>query len=484
MKNKLPRFIKQNQGFAAITLIGLILIIFITGSTLVILTHINNKNAIHSKKSSECLYLADGGIEKAIWEVTKDDTYAGENNTSLGTGSFSISVNNIASSRYELISTAIMPTGTLSVTKKIKAVIEKDPISRVFDYCYFINNWGWYWGHDITAYGDVRSNGRFDFVDGPRVEGNIYAGAEIDDHGTPIRGSGGDPANQHQFSEQLPMPNLQSLDYYEDKAAASSGTVVINGATVINEVYGDDAGESGNIVLVGTAAHPIEINGTVVVRGDLVIKGEVTGKGTIYTGRNIYVADNLEYKNGPATPRPTTGQTADQWVDANKDNDMVAYAARGNIILGDYTKDTHYGYGGYDQWYSDQYLFDMDADPNEDGVSERKYNWTDVETQTAITNFDNLPAGVTNFGGLASNYTTKIEGLFYTNHAWAGRTGNDVQFDGSIISKDEAIIYRSGLTFSYDERANSRYNSDPNRFIDLGLPRIRGVYLVSWQEIR
>jgi hypothetical protein len=163
---------------------------------------------------------------------------------------------------------------------------------------------------------------------------------------------------------------------------------------------------------------------------------------------------------------------------------MVAYAARGNIILGDYTKDNHYGYNGSDQWYSDQYLFDMGADPNEDGVIERNYNWTDVETQTPVTTFGNLPAGVNNYSDLASNYTSKIEGLFYTNHAWAGRSGYDVQFNGSIISKDEAIIYRSGLTFNYDERAHSRYNSDPNRFIDLGLPRVRGVYLVSWQEVR
>jgi hypothetical protein len=484
MKIKLPCLIRETRGFATITLIGLILIIFITGSTLVVLTHNNSKNLIRSKKSNECLYLADGGIEKAIWEFTKDDSYPGETNTALGTGTFSISVNNVAAGRYELFSTASMPSGPLIVAKKIKAVIEKDPVSHVFDYCYFINNWGWYWGHDITACGDVRSNGRFDFVDGPKVEGQIYAGEEIDDHGTPIRGIGGDPANQHQFAEQLPMPNLQSLDYYEAKAFASSGTVVVNGATVINKVYGDDAGESGNIVLVGTSSKPIEISGTVVIRGDLVIKGKVTGQGTIYTGRNIYIADSLEYKTAPSSPRPAQGQTKDQWVDAHKDDDLVAYAAKGNIVLGDYTKDSYFGYNGSDQWYADDYLFGMPADPNEDGVSERSYNWSDIETQTAISNFANLPSGINNFSDLSSNSANKLDGIFYTNHAWAGRTGNAVQFNGSLISKDEAIIYRNGLTFNYDERAHSRYNSDPNRFIDLGLPRVRGVYLVSWQEIR
>jgi hypothetical protein len=218
----------------------------------------------------------------------------------------------------------------------------------------------------------------------------------------------------------------------------------------------------------------------------------------------------MEYRNAPSSPRPALGQTKDQWVEANQDKDMVAYAATGSIILGDYTKDSHYGYSGSDRWYSNDYLFDMgdedvgndgipdtgDAgegdgvfdptteDLDGDGVWDHDYTWNDVQTQADITSYDNLPAGVTSFSDLASNSTTKIEGIYYTNHAWAGRTGNAVKFNGSIISKDEAIIYRNGLTFNYDERASSRYNDDPNRFIDLGLPRIRGVYLLSWQEIR
>lgn len=499
----------QKRGFATAALLGIICIIFFIGSTVVFLAQNESQKSIKSRRSNESLFIADGGVEKAIWEFVQSDSYSGENNTALGNGAFSVSVTNLGHSRYELLSTGRINTNNTQVTRKIKAVVEKDPVSQVFDYCYFINNWGWYWGHDITACGDIRSNGRFDFVDGPRVEGDIYAGEEIDDHGTPIRGIGGDADHQHEFAEKLPMPNLQSLDYYEQKAFVSSGTVVINGTTVINKVFGDDAGESGNIVLVGTSANPIQIDGIVVVRGDLVIKGKITGQGTIYAGRNIYVADSLDYKNAPGSPRPAQSQTKDQWVAAQHDKDMVAYAAKGSIILGDYTKDPHYGYSGTDLWYSNQYLFSMgdedvgldgipdtgDAgegdgfwdpayeDLDGDGVYDNNYKWSDVETQVPIANFANVPAGTTNFSSLASNSPSKIEGIYYTNHAWAGRTGNAVQFNGSVISKDEAIIYRNGLTFNYDERANSRYNSDPNRFIDLGLPRIRGVYLVSWQQV-
>ncbi|MBI5554230.1 MAG: hypothetical protein HY920_00040 [Elusimicrobia bacterium] len=497
------------RGFATVALLGILFMIFFTGATVVFLGQNESQKSIKSRRSNEGLFIADAGVEKAIWEFVQSDSYGGENNTALGNGVFNVSVTNLGNSRYELLSTGWINASNVQVTKKIKAVVEKDPVSQVFDYCYFINNWGWYWGHDITACGDIRSNGRFDFVDGPKVEGDIYAGEEIDDHGTPIRGIGGEAGHQHEFAEKVPMPNLQILDYYEQKAFVSSGTVVINGATMIDKVFGDDAGESGNIVLVGTSANPIQIDGTVVVRGDLVIKGKITGQGTIYAGRNIYVADNLEYKNCPNSPRPALGQTKDQWVEAQHDKDLVAYAAKGSIILGDYTKDPHYGYTGSDRWYSNQYLFSMgdedvgldgipdtgDTGENDgfwdpayedidgDGVHDNNYNWSDVETQVPITNFANVPTGTTNFSNLASNSPSKIEGIYYTNHAWAGRTGNAVQFNGSVISKDEAIIYRNGLTFNYDERAHSRYNSDPSRFIDLGLPRVRGVYLVSWQQV-
>ena len=34
--------------------------------------------------------------------------------------------------------------------------------SRVFDYGYFINNWGWFYGSSIVCNGNARSNGQFD----------------------------------------------------------------------------------------------------------------------------------------------------------------------------------------------------------------------------------------------------------------------------------------------------------------------------------
>ena len=49
---------------------------------------------------------------------------------------------------------------------------------------------------------------------------------------------------------------------------------------------------------------------------------------------------------------------------------------------------------------------------------------------------------------------------------------------GVIVSRDEAIVFNSTLKMYYDSRVHSRYNNDPNVFVDLGLP-IAGVLSLS-----
>jgi len=342
------------------------------------------------------------------------------------------------------------------------------------------------------------------------VEGNIYAGFEIADGGQGIRGSGGDRdadgnyPHQHPYSDKLDMPNLNDLSYYENIAKTKSGSVTVDGVTLINNVFGDDPGESGNIVLIGTSSKPIEISGTVVVRGDVVIKGVIKGQGTIYAGRNIYVANDLTYKNAPGSPRPSSNNpdALDNWVNANKDKDLAGFAARENIILGDYTGRT----GG--SWYASSYLFNMGdedvgrdgipdthdtgegngifepqyEDLDADGVKDNNYGWSNVQTQSSIGNFANCPTGVSNFGDIATNSLNKIDGVFYTNHAFAGKIGSGASVNGAIISKDEAIIYSNTFTINYDERIHSRYSSGQNRLIDVGLPFSKKVDIIRWWE--
>ncbi len=501
--------LRQNKGFMLVLTMTFLSVIFIGGSSFLSMTTSETKFSERQSDSTKAFFLAEAGIERGIYlvksgnppsSVTYNLTSQGGANNYLEKSNITIQIQDLGNNLYQIASTSQVGNSA----KTINSTVQKNPPSKVFDYGYFINNWGWFYGNGITANGDVRSNGRFDFRDNPRVEGHIYAGKEIDDRGQGIRGKGGQKDHQHPYSEELEMPNLQDLSYYTALAKKEGGNIKIGGKTIIDKVFGDDPNETGNIVLTGTSSTPIEITGPVVVTGDVVIKGTIKGQGVIYTGRNVYIAGDITYKNAPSSPRPASDDpsTVDNWVRAHKDKDLVGFAARESVIMGDYTGRN----GG--PWYSNQWLFGMgnedvgldgipdtrDSGENDgrfdpayedldgDGIWDKDYNWQSVKTQTDIRNFSNLPKGVTRFSDIATNYINSVDGVFYTNHAFAGRTGYGVHFNGAIISKDEAIIYRNTLVINYDERINSRYTSGLNRLIDLKLPVSKKVEIVRWWE--
>lgn len=293
--------------------------------------------------------------------------------------------------------------GLLAQHQAVRAVVQiREAPSQVFDNAYFINNWGWLYGDSITINGNARSNGQLDaggyapVINGqPRYQdvavgilGGVQLSGYVDDNGDGledgndggsfaawdivgaenVRGLGGQSSNQHDFEDSVSMPNLSDLHYYEDRAILSGGSIAIGGTVYSNAVYGDEAGEKQHLFLVGTAANPVEISGSVVVRGDLLIGGVVTGQGAIYAGGNIYIPDDLTYANGPSTPRPSSNLQSDTeaWLTANWNKDFLGLFARENITVGDHT-DSLWSYY-VSSWMSDP-LNASAEDLGEDGIA-------------------------------------------------------------------------------------------------------------------
>lgn len=511
------KMVRVGKSGSAVIL-GLIFTVFLSISAAGYLSLVMNEYRIMKRYTNmvDAFYLAEAGTEYGIWQLGQIEV-GGLYSTTYNINGVPVSViidpddpNNSydgtsGDDLYTVCGIGNIDDYIGTVTQSVTTTVQKNPPSKVFDYVYFINNWGWFYGSGIIAKGDVRSNGIFSFRSGPRADGHIYAGDRIDVDNAGIKGKGGQADHQHPYSKKVNMPNLSNLSYYETLAHEKSGQIKKGDTVLIDKVYGDDIGETGNVVLIGIPSQPLEITGPVVVRGDVIVKGTVKGQGTIYAGRNIYLADNISYKNTPSSPRPANDDlsTVDQWVEANKDKDIVGFAARESIIMGDYTKTT-----GSDRWYANYWLFGMgDEDVGKDGVPDTydegegdgqwnseyedldgdgardyNYNWCSVQTHTAISNFAYLPAGVTKFSQLAVNSINKLEGVFYTNHAFTGRTGYGIHINGAIISKDEAIIYRNTIQMNYDERIHSRYRSDPNWLINLNLPIANEVDVLLWGQ--
>ncbi|MGA2175642.1 MAG: hypothetical protein ABSH38_11740 [Verrucomicrobiota bacterium] len=427
--------------------------------------------------------------------------------------------------------------------RTIQAQITIRPASQVFDYEYFLNNWGWWWGNTITGNGAQRANWDFDFRDGPTVNGSIYAADQVDENEIPIQAyatppfaglAGADETNLvHQGAPRVAMPNLLNFSNYIATATANTssnglwiGTRQLVAGALTNHSIPNPGGNDGNLTpqtglyLAGTPSSPIIVKGTVVIPGDLVIQGTVTGQGTLYVGGNLYIANNITYAHGPdfSTPPETKEPSVrDAWVAQNMTNDLVAYAVRGSILAGDVTDpdwinycynypgsglanvgdESHLGADGIANTPDDNIPFlhadgSMSTwyDADGDGVMEANYNYnTDINmTPARATNIVGYPTDVNGnplaYNQVATDNMGTLEGIFYTDHAAAMRLAQSTAvFHGVIVSRNEQIVFQNYLTLNYDSRVNSRYNNNPNQFINLGLPWGKPLQVNSFAEL-
>jgi Tfp pilus assembly protein PilX len=425
-------------------------------------------------------------------------------------------------------------TASAKVDDKVRTVqaqVTARPVSLVFDYEYFLNNWGWWWGSSISGNGAQRANWDFDFRDNPLVNGFIYAADQVEENevpfnqytqSPPFRGSAGsDPLDLvHSGAPRVTMPNLLDFSNYVITAMSNTSS---NGLWVgTNQlVFGVQSNSAApGLYVVGTSAQPITISGTVVIPGDVVISGKVEGQGTLYVGGNLYIAGDLTYVKGPdfsSPPETMPPSQRDTWVGQNASKDLVAYAVRGSIFAGDVTcsdwvnwcynfpgsglqnvgDESHLGADGIAGTSDDNVPFPHSDgtmstwyDADGDGKVEHNYDYNADITMTSarasmILGYpaDNLGAPVA-FNQVATDNMGAIDGVLYTDHAVAMRLANSTTvWHGTIVSRNEQIIFQNQLVLNYDSRIHSRYHNNPNQYINLGLPFGKAVTVNKFAEL-
>lgn len=373
--------------------------------------------------------------------------------------------------------------------------------SSIFDYVYFINNFGWFWGGTINANGDVRANANFSFKYNPMVNGDAYAsvnpdvGADgsvidggyhnwdlttyrnnADDHWRPTwpEFEYGYDGQSEMFEQQdiLEMPYLEDTARFEELAEFKNGSL---STSDVNITHATD----GPLFLFGTPENPIRIDGPVVVRGDVVISGYIEGQGTIYTERNVHIVGDIIYNNPPDWDH-AEGQTGGPSGDA----DFLGLASRGSVILGDYTNTSDW-YNIVDNYmtppftspYTDQDGTTHSGDYTQvDGVKNDGSNRRMYESSFSNAEFQAFVAqAVALFGH--DHKPQQVDALTYTNHLFGGRV-RQANFNGAIMSRDEAIVYNNFVNLNYDYRAKAEGES----YIDIDLPRAANARPIVWLE--
>ncbi len=488
--------------------------------------------------------------------IDSGGTVVGEYDTAVDvTGGSSSSARQImiSSFGYTPNKAAFMSGDPRSSRVEVKGTIDVEmDTSSVFDYSYFINHWGWFYGDTIICNGNARANGQFDFGGhSPHVNGSPrYQGANgndligyIDDNGDGledgndggvfaswtvlnednVQGMGGAAANQHEWQPTVKMPNLSDLTVYETMAATESGRILQNGNPLVEGVAGDDPGEPENLFLVGTLANPIVLDGPIVARGDVILSGYVVGQGTIYAGRNVYIADDLHYLNPPTSPRPSANDeaTVEAWRADNANKDALGLFAREHVVVGDYTNGSWQSYvsswlnnslneskedagadgiqntadgldgiagtadddvlEGDGVWTVDYYTASDAAmgmipagsnvgdpipgsgeDIDGDGVFDPRVDMSEFDIGASLNpgNWTGLTTTYGSYGDVSTIYFEHIDASFYTNHffaalmlAWDGTGWTDIEMNGSIVSRNESIVYGATEIFmNHDER--------------------------------
>lgn len=450
--------------------------------------------------------------------------------------------------------------------------------SPVFDYTYFVNNYGWMYGFDenlLQINGDVRANGNFSFQGGtPTVNGSIYAAQnnKLDPpapgliNSAPVKWDNGrynaafannsnssrqirqayDPArhgaigsaewekwkdlifhsdaqmvNGKSFgsvlgdvngkrswqrltgavdplyamldanpTSEIEMPDLSDLTYYQtlsqnyvDNRPTLGGSANPNyGEGAYIEVWNSSTNQyervttqgliNGSAILVGTDSKPIRINGPVTVSEDVVIKGTVQGQGTIYSGRNTHIVGDIKYK----TPPKFQGNNFEQVENDGAKADMLGLAARGSVMMGNPNQ------------FSNPYPLKYMTPPftkgrfDQDGNYIPPFNANETDSTGRKRYQSTIPDSVMNaIAGPVRN----IDAIMYTNFVGGGQVGvggGGLTINGSLISKDEAmVIYSRPMRMNYDHRIKERsVSSKP--LIDLNLPRSPRNTRFSWQE--
>lgn len=296
-------------------------------------------------------------------------------------------------------------------------------------------------------------------------------------------------------TEEVIMPDLSDLTYYQNLSATYTDGKATYGDGTANPNYGQGAWikvwdsslnsgaggyktitTNGNVVgsasLIGTAAHPILTHGPVTFSQDAVIKGYVSGQGTIYTGRNVHIVGSIKYSNPPDF-RGSNQTTIDN---ANEKKDIIALAARGSVMMGDVKNFT--------SSYPLQYM----SPPFTHGRYDENGNWVPAFDANAVdsSGFKKYQSVMgDNYIDSISESVNQIDAVLYTNFVGGGDIGTGgggVQFNGSIISKDEAmVVFSLPMYMNYDSRIRERTISK-TPLIDLQLPRSPVMLRSTWQD--
>ncbi len=104
---------QRNEGVALLMALGYLAAITLFASTFIVSLHRTMDQRNRSYWNQQCMGIAEGGLEKALAELRRSSgAYAGEEDTPLGAGTFSVAVRkDVRHGQYRIVSTGQLRHG-------------------------------------------------------------------------------------------------------------------------------------------------------------------------------------------------------------------------------------------------------------------------------------------------------------------------------------------------------------------------------------
>lgn len=155
----------------AIIVVSIVLLntLFLLGGSL-----LYTQNSSHSLKTTQALNLAESGIDKAIVALNATGgSYAGEGETNLGVGDFSVIITTVGNNKI-IESTGYVPSKLNPLAKKVVKVVASKGTGLSFKYGIQVGEGGLELGNNNLVTGSVYSNGNIKAGNNNEATGDIW----------------------------------------------------------------------------------------------------------------------------------------------------------------------------------------------------------------------------------------------------------------------------------------------------------------------
>jgi Tfp pilus assembly protein PilX len=183
-----PFHTAPNRGYVLIIALVFLGIFFTAGSAYLGSVTTSARSARYDVASAQALSLAEAGIDKAVYQLNQNSGYAGESDTALGAGTFTVNVTTVDGNTKRVTAIGSVPNGATPIASRTVQTTVSINTSVV-----------------SFRYGVQIGNGGLSMNNGSRVNGNIFSNGNISGSGT-ITGDAtvalGTDDNPDQTSEQ------------------------------------------------------------------------------------------------------------------------------------------------------------------------------------------------------------------------------------------------------------------------------------------